>query len=679
MKKNLLKNETVKKTSKILLLIFFTVLFIMIQSVVVHNYYGSSFFVYFILVLLDIILFFVLFRWYFGFHEKSVETLEEVLTHLSKSGEMKPIHLSKTDKESKELARHINKVIIQARKNNLSVYQLLGTKQQENVQLEEQNEQSAYRIKELQIYSDISERITYMQNIPAIVEIVAGSIEKLLTYTSVSYVLLDEDVLNFHIRIEDMVNRSYIREIKNKMIDSLVGLTGSEDIKKIPTEEIITGSIVDDLKKTKVGSFFNGPLVIGGKIVGLLNVASVKADNFTERQMGVLFTITKKVSNAVESLQHILEEEKSKLSAMVSSISDGLLVVDTHLKIMTINPALKIMLNLALSEVALYDVVDKVHGILDVRTKLQEAIKLDKLISEPNFQLGELYLKPVFSPVRDKGGEIIGAVMLLQDVTKERDLQRLREDFTSMMVHELRSPIDGIKKISELMKISPPTDEKNYQEFVQMIYDGSSRMLELVNDLLDVAKLEAGKFKVQQAPSDIKKLIEDRLKFFQAVATDGKVKLTANIMKNIPQNVNFDYFRIVQVLNNLISNALKFTKPGGTVEIQAMLHKSEKNLCQEAKENGIKWFISEKCDLIQKLPDSLLVAVTDTGIGIPKESIGQLFNKFTQFKAATFGGDKAGTGLGLAISKGIIEAHNGTVSIESQEGSGSTFYFMIPI
>ena len=133
-------------------------------------------------------------------------------------------------------------------------------------------------------------------------------------------------------------------------------------------------------------------------------------------------------------------------------------------------------------------------------------------------------------------------------------------------------------------------------------------MLELINNLLDIAKIEAGKFELIKQKSDIKKTIESRILFFDIAAKDAKVKLATSFGKDIPDAVEFDPRTISQVLNNLISNAIKFTKENGSVTVQTLLHKKGESLEKEAKDAGINWFIK---DDIGDIPDSLLVAVTD--------------------------------------------------------------------
>jgi signal transduction histidine kinase/uncharacterized protein YkuJ len=532
-------------------------------------------------------------------------------------------------------------------------------------------------LKETKTLRDISDRIGFSLDVPSIVEVIAGSLGHLIPYTSLSYVLLEDDELQFHTRLEDSVGRAYIDEIHKRMIESISELAESEDIRKMSIGEVITGELIDGKKSNKVQSFFNGPLVIGGKTVGLLTVASVKQKQFSERQMNILYTITKQVSSAVESLQEKLEEEKGKLGAMVSSISDGLLMVDTRMQLLVVNPALKIMLDLAKAKVSVFDVIDKLRVSFDVRARLEEALQLDRMITAPEIIIGQLYLRPIISPVHDKKGLTIGAILLLQDVTKERELQRVREDFSSMMVHELRTPLDGIKKLSEIMRLGKVrTSKKKYDDYTRLIFTNATQMLELVSDLLDIAKLEAGKFEVHLLASNVRDLVEGRVHFFDSLAKDAKIDMRVHVDESVPKDAKFDPVYVAQVLTNLISNAIKFTPENGTVLVEAFVHRKGKSFVEECKDKAL-WAHADTI-VGKDLQDSLVIAVVDSGAGVPPDDVKSLFDKFKQFRTRVQK-DKRGTGLGLAIVKGIIEEHGGSVGAFSKLGYGSIFYFSLPL
>jgi signal transduction histidine kinase len=256
-----------------------------------------------------------------------------------------------------------------------------------------------------------------------------------------------------------------------------------------------------------------------------------------------------------------------------------------------------------------------------------------------------------------------------------------KKNFTSIMVHELRSPIDSIKKISDVMRDGDIcNDKKKYAEYIQMIYKSSSYALEVINNLLYIAKIESDKLELCVRPSEIEQIIKGCTQFFYTDAESANVSITVSIGKDIPESLEFDPIYIRQVLNNLLSNALKFTSAGGHIAIQALRYKKGERFSEKIKNEQIKWFVDENTDkAFAGCLDCVVIGVTDSGPGISETDIDKLFTKFIQFDDENSQGTKKGIGLGLAVVKGIIEKHGGLVGVSSREREGSTFYFTISI
>ena len=261
----------------------------------------------------------------------------------------------------------------------------------------------------------------------------------------------------------------------------------------------------------------------------------------------------------------------------------------------------------------------------------------------------------------------------------EEKVKALRENFISMVVHELRSPLSNITKVLELFSqgILKP-GSKDYQEMIEMTLENTRKTRDLINELLDVAKMESGEFEIHPEPANIKEVIADRVRFYELAAKEKELTLRTAFASNLPENFLLDPARISQVFNNLISNSLKFTKAGGIITFQAVLHKKGQSLYQEARNAQIEWFLHGDDKNLQDLPDSLILAVTDTGVGIAEKNLPKLFGRFKQFHPDLLGSGQRGTGLGLYIAKGIVQAHHGIIGVASEEGIGSTFYFILP-
>jgi PAS domain S-box-containing protein len=532
------------------------------------------------------------------------------------------------------------------------------------------------RMYEVSILKELGERIGYSLNVQKIVDVITGSLRRLLPYSTVSYMLLgDEGRIIFHCVLEESVSKRFVDDVRFRMVNAMAALLNRE-IKPEVLDESISGTVTDETNKKKVSSFFNIPVVINNEPVGILNVASTGEGLYKEDEITILYTIMNQASSAVSKLENILSQEKGKLNAMVSSMADGVFMVDIRNRLLVINPAANQMLGIKKTQPNMFDVLEALSSKIDLRTKIEESMRSGKLITEDKFAIGAKVLRILISPVKDPENKPLGAVVLFHDITQETAIEKMREDFTSMMVHELRSPLTGIRSIANLLREDKiKNEQKKYSEFIDLIVTNSASMLDLVNDLLDVAKLEAGKFQIMLKDTDVDNLIKIRIESFSTLAGDSRLQLSSKTQPNLPK-LAVDENKIGQVLNNLLSNAIKFTKPGGKITVSAFTLKAKETLVSKVSELGMIWPGLKDDAKVEQ--DCLVMAVTDTGTGIPEDQTGKLFNKFTQLEQ-TAESEKKGTGLGLVISKGIVEAHNGTIGLFSQQNVGTTFYFTLPL
>lgn len=529
------------------------------------------------------------------------------------------------------------------------------------------------RMYEITILNKLSGRMGYPLSARNIIEIIIGSLPDIVDYSAASYMLFLPEKIIFNSYLAEPVSAGFIDEVKEKMLKSASALL-NVDFKNFKMEEELRGSPLKEEPEPSVGSFFNIPLTISGEVVGLINVSHAQRNFYGSEEMTVLYKIASRASEAVTRLEELIRLENSKLNAMVASMADGVIMTDINYKIIVANPAARKAAGFENEgNLSIQDFIDGFNGKIDLKDRIEEAVRIEKVFISEELSVGGRFFKVIVSPVTDRSNwRTLGCVVVFRDITKEKEIERIKEDFTSMIVHELRSPLDSIKKMIELMRGSGIKKAKQAECF-QMIYGSSSDMLELVNNLLDMAKIEAGKFDLTKQPSDIKEIVRSRISFFDITAKDAKVTISSKFGKVLPSSVSFDPHMISEVLNNLISNAMKFNIENGSVAVQVLFYKEGFGLQKEAKDSGINWFIKKD---IFDIPDSLFIAVTNDGAGIAKDQISQLFNKFVQVKSVF--AKKGGTGLGLAITKSIIESHGGTVGVESTEGKGATFYFTLP-
>ncbi|MBN1912964.1 MAG: PAS domain-containing sensor histidine kinase, partial [Candidatus Omnitrophica bacterium] len=253
--------------------------------------------------------------------------------------------------------------------------------------------------------------------------------------------------------------------------------------------------------------------------------------------------------------------------------------------------------------------------------------------------------------IENENGKTIGMVSVLSDITKQKELDRLKSSFISHVSHELRTPLVAIEQsISLILSKTAGPISRDQEEFLSISQRNLKRLSHLIDDLLDLSKLEAGRMDLKREPLMITKLIDDCVESLRLWANSKSIDIRVESKGDLPA-VSADAEKIYQVLNNLLGNAIKFTPSGGYVSIEPALK----------KEQGV-----------------IEVSVSDNGIGIPEEALAKIFDKFYQVgdRIAT---DLSGTGIGLAIAKEIVELHGGTIRAESRKGEGAKFIFALPV
>lgn len=550
--------------------------------------------------------------------------------------------------------------------------------------LKNKEREAKQRMYELAILKEISDRTGYSLNIKKILDVITGSLGQFIEYSAVSYMLLDPAKIFFKADLKHSVAPRFVKDVRGRMLESLSALLG-RDLAGVPVEEVVEGAIAFEDAKGEVLSYFNIPIVISGKLVGVLTVAHTESGLYKEEEMALLYKILAQASHAMTQLEEVIRIEQGKIAAMLESMVEGVVMTDRDYRIVAANPtAKKIIGKEGVAMPTIFDFIDAFHGVFDVKEKLEEAIKLDKVVSLSDVLFNNRYYQVLVSPVKSSSGlaqgQILGGAIIFHDVTHEKEAEKMKSDFTAMMVHELRSPLGNIKKIGELFRtIKSVPDLGTAHEYAEMVYESSASMLDLVNDLLDVAKLESGKFELVRQSGSIKDLIAGCVKFFEPVAQEKTVTITSKIGAGVPEKLSLDVDRIKQVLNNLITNALKYTSGGDTITISAFVHVQGASL---SIESGVEFFWpnKEEEEKAKNIPNSLVVTIADTGTGIAPENIHKLWDKLTQFEFSVRSrGEHGGTGLGLIVVKGIVEAHGGTVGLGSRFGTGSTAYFTIPL
>jgi two-component system phosphate regulon sensor histidine kinase PhoR len=343
-----------------------------------------------------------------------------------------------------------------------------------------------------------------------------------------------------------------------------------------------------------------------------------------------------------------ISSEKAKLDAVLASMFEGLVVTDEQEKVVLMNPSLR----------RLFSVKEDPQGskLIEVvrNTSVQEMA--DKIILEKErlvtgeirvFVPEEKVLRVNCVPIIRRG-RLEGAVMVFHDITELRRLEKVRQDFVANVSHELRTPLSSIKGYAETLLDGAVEDKGHAREFIGIIHQESDRLANLINDLLDLARIESGNMELSKAPFDVLAVAKRAVESMGGQARAKSIKLGITAFSGVLPLAVGDEFGFRQVLTNLLDNALKYTPEGGGVTIS-----------------------------VEAAGGFLQVNVADTGIGISPADIPRIFERFYRVDKAR-SREAGGTGLGLSIVKHIVQAHGGRVWVESAPGSGSVFSFTIP-
>jgi signal transduction histidine kinase len=515
--------------------------------------------------------------------------------------------------------------------------------------LKEKEKKYQHKLYEATILKEIQDHLDYSLDIEKIVDIVTGNLENLVPYSTASSLILKNDKLIFNTKIKEPVNTTFLKQVKDNCLKSLTVLS-NEPVPKLIVEKS-SGAPLNESNNSTPSSFFNIPLILNEKTQGIISICSSRPHLYKEEEMTILYKITDLATHALSRLQEITIREKGKLTSLITSLEDGVFMVDINSQITVMNKTAKDLLSPQKDNPTITDILSSLPNSYNFGDKIEKVITLNQKIEEKDIQYGtdktllNITITPVLDALAEEESKVIGASFLIRDVTLEKSLSKMKEDFTHIIVHELRSPLTSIKASTEMLTGQNNLTEEDKKHLIDIISNQTIKMLDEVATILDATKLDTGLFTIQKTNGDFKKAIEDTIESFRIVARNKSINLVSHIDPFLPQ-AQFDNYHLRRVINNLLSNSFKFTQEGGTITVRA-------------------WFTPEK----------ICVSVTDTGSGIPKDKQHLLFSKFTQIRSAN---GTVGTGLGLYIAKGIIEAHGGTISLESEPNKGTAITFNIP-
>jgi len=410
------------------------------------------------------------------------------------------------------------------------------------------------------------------------------------------------------------------------------------------------------------------PILAGQDPLGVIAVQSFsQPEAYDVSHQEVLLTIASQAAAAVQNARlyartdEALGRRVQELDSVLRTAREGILLLDGDWHVLAANRTLAEFVGMAQLELIGQSVRDPPSGEGALLAKLMgytvQEFQADcdsltdggDVTRQAIYALSGRHIERTLTPVRDPEAGVSGWLLFFRDITEEVEMARLRDDMMHMLVHDLRSPLTAV--IGSLGMMKHVYDQQNRSQFDQLVgmaESGSQRMLRMVNELLDISKLESNQLPIVQEVVDAQTLLEETAARLASLAASAQITIEISVESGLPM-LYIDPGLIGRTLNNLLDNAIKFTPDGGHIRLWA----------QSGAEGDAR------------------VGVTDSGPGIPPEAQGRLFEMFQQVEGIE--GRRRGTGLGLPLCKLAVEAHGGQIWVESQVGHGSTFVMTLPI
>lgn len=411
-----------------------------------------------------------------------------------------------------------------------------------------------------------------------------------------------------------------------------------EILERFPTLPIIlysekdTTGLAKAALKNGLAGYLHPPLKIDD-IVGEVNRCMARA-----RKLGDwLRREVKRTTASLAEKAKISESERVKLEAVISNIQDGIIVVDDKWNILLVNKLVREIFGLGnanLNETPL----EKVIANPDVRALLTRSMAGSLKYHEVNFDDGRVFNAQV-TPIPN-----IGVAIIMQDISYFKELDHMKNDFVHTVSHDLRSPLTAVLGYTDLIERTGSLSDSQ-REFLQRIRGSAQHITTIINDLLNLGRLEAG-FDMRRQAIQLEEILKYSLDMFESQAHKKQIKITTDIAPNL-RPLRADPIRIRQMLDNLVENAINFSNAGGEVHVRISME-----------------------------DDQLILEIRDSGPGIPAGEHSRIFEKF--YRASNTPAGVNGFGLGLAIVKAIVDSHQGRVWVESTPGKGATFFIVFP-
>lgn len=372
----------------------------------------------------------------------------------------------------------------------------------------------------------------------------------------------------------------------------------------------------------------------------------------TNDEIGQLAQNVNTLASRIEETTNSIDFERRRLDSVLEYMTDGVLATDRRGNINMINSMAARMLGIEDGSDAIGKSILKLLGIQDEYTLRDLLDQQQELMLDLSDTSQTLYLKAYFSLIQRSSGFISGLVIVLHDVTEQYKIENERRQFVSNVSHELRTPLTSVKSYVDALQEGAIEDKELSRNFLSVVEDETARMIRMINDLLELSRMDSSTLKIDQEYVNIGELFNYILdRFDMIIANDEQPEKRYSIARDIsavPIWVELDPSKFTQVVDNVMNNAIKYSPDGGVITAEMVDHGNR-----------------------------VVLGINDQGLGIPAADLKHVFDRFFRVDKARSRA-QGGSGLGLAISKEIIERFGGRIWVESVEGKGSTFYISLP-
>jgi PAS domain S-box-containing protein len=538
-----------------------------------------------------------------------------------------------------------------------AILNILEDVSESEAELKDINDKLKKRSNELASLKVLGDELSSILDVDGIVETVNGYLYKAINSPIVTYLIInpfDERDILYKSCLNQEVSEKFIAASKDNLIHFIYenGGDNKEGIIKIikTVNPQIIGAKLDNKNAVNLQNNLFFPLRVGDKNLGVISIALEKDNTVTVESQKLGEAIISSFVFAINHLYTLISTQHSKTISLVESLSDGIIMYNNNKDVILINPAVSKYTGFSKEYFNFNDFFKLFSGI-NFRLIINDSIKTGKMEHLNEIQILNKFYEMIVVPVRDNLKKIVGGAIIIHDITHIKQIDRMKTEFVSVASHQLRTPLTAIKLFTEMLMRGEVGDLlKEQKEYLDNIYQSTDRMVKLVNDLLNVTRIESGRLKIDPQPTNLSDFIKSIIAEAGPIAAIKKISIKYDMEDGEMPEIAIDRNLIQQVIHNLLTNAIRYTP-------------AEKNSVDIA---------------LKKNKENYVISVSDYGIGIPPEAQGRIFEKFFRADNAVKT-ETEGTGLGLYVCKMIVESSGGKIWFESKIGKGTVFYVSLPM